>query len=85
MKKLSNEVFGLALAAGVGLGIGCGYLIFNERLRSQIGRKIRRMGRSCRHQTGELRESAGELLEKGERNWREARNAGKKVYQKLAG
>ena len=85
MQKLSNGVFGLALAAGVGLGIGCGYLICSKSLRSKLGRNMRRIGRSCRYQTGELRESAGELLEKGERNWQEARNAGKKVYQKFAG
>ena len=85
MQKLSNGAFGLALAAGVGLGIGCGCLIFSERLRSKLGRKMRRLGRSCWYQTGELRESAGDLLEKGERNLRGARDAGKKVYQKLAG
>ena len=85
MKRMSNGFLSLAVIAGVGLGIGCGYFLFNEELRARLGRKARRLGRACRNQTEELRETAGELLEKGERTWKDARDTAGRVYHKVAG
>jgi hypothetical protein len=85
MRRISNQTFGLAILAGVGVGIGCGYLISNKHLRTQIGRKFRRIGRAAKYVGSEVRETAGELLEKGEREFKEAQKAGRRVYEKLAG
>ena len=71
--------------AGIGLGIGSGYLTSNKHLRSQIGRKLRRIGRAAKYVSAEVRETAGEILEKGEREFKEARATGRRVYEKLAG
>jgi len=85
MKRISNQTFGLTVLAGVGLGIGCGYLIFNKQMRAQIGRKIRRIGRAAKYVGTEVRETAGELLEKGERELKGVKETGRRVYEKLAG
>lgn len=85
MRRVSKTTFGLAILAGVGAGIGCGYLIFNKQMRAQLGRKLRRIGRAAKYVGAEVRETAGELLEKGEREFKEARETGRRVYEKIAG
>jgi hypothetical protein len=85
MKRYSNRYLGLAILAGAGIGIGAGCLIFNEQLRHQLGRKLRRIGRACRYQSAELRDTAHELLEKSGRNLKGARETGRRVYERLAG
>ena len=85
MRRISNQTFGLTVLAGVGLGIGCGYLMFDKHLRAQIARKFRRLARTAKYVGAEVRETAGELLEKGERELKEARETGRRVYEKMAG
>lgn len=85
MRRVSTQKFGIIVLASVGIGIGCGYLMSDKHLRAQIGRKIRRIARAAKFVSAEVRETAGELLEKGERELKEARNTGKRVYAKLAG
>jgi len=85
MRRVSNQTFGLYILAGVGLGIGCGYLLGDKHLRAQLGRKWRRFSRAARYVGAEVRETAGELIEKGEREIKGARDTGRRVYSKLAG
>jgi hypothetical protein len=85
MKRYTQRYVGLAILVGAGVGIAAGTLIFNERLRHQLGRKMRRIGRACRYQSAELRDTANELFERGGRNLKGARETGRKVYHRLAG
>jgi hypothetical protein len=85
MKRYTNRYLALAVAVGTGIGIGAGCLIFNERLRHQLGRKMRRLGRACRDRSEDLRDTATWFLEKSGRNLKGARDTGRKVYNRLAG
>jgi hypothetical protein len=85
MRRISNKKFGIVVLAGVGIGIGCGFLLSDKHLRAQIGRKMRRFARAAKYVGAEVKETAGELLEKGEREFKVARDTGRKVYAKLAG
>lgn len=85
MRRMSKQNFGLIILAGVGIGIGCGYLIFDKHMRAQVGRKLRRIGRAAKFVGAEVRETAGELIEKGGREIKEARETGRRVYEKIAG
>ena len=85
MRRMSKQKVGLIILAGVGIGIGCGYLIFDKHMRAQVGRKLRRIGRAARFVGAEVRETAGELIEKGGREFKEARETGRRVYEKIAG
>lgn len=85
MKRYMSRYLGFAILAGTGIGIAAGCLIFNEQLRHQLGRRMRRMGRACRNQTAELRESASEFLERRGRDLKGARDTGRRVYHRLAG
>jgi len=85
MRRNSNRTVALAVAIGTGIGIGAGALIFNERLRHQLGRKMRRLGRACRDRSEDLRDTANWFIEKSGRNLKGARDTGRKVYSRLAG
>jgi hypothetical protein len=85
MKRISNQTFSFVVLGCIGLGIGCGYILSDKKLRSQIGRKLRRIGRAAKYVGTEVKETAGELLEKGEREFKEARETGRRVYERLAG
>jgi len=85
MRRVSNKTFSLVVLASVGAGICCGYLMSDKHLRAQIGRKMRRFGRAARYVGAEVRDTAGEILEKGEREFKVARDAGRRVYAKVAG
>jgi len=85
MRRMSKPKFGLFILAGVGIGIGCGYLIFDKHMRTQVGRKLRRIGRAAKYVGAEVRETAGEIIEKGGREFKEARETGRRVYEKIAG
>jgi len=85
MKRHSNGYLGLAIFAGASIGIGVGYLLYDDKLRHQIGRKLRRLSRACRYQSAELRDSANSLIEKGANNLKGAKETGRRVYHRLAG
>jgi hypothetical protein len=85
MKRYTSRYVGLAILAGTGVGIAAGCLLFNEQLRHQLGRKMRRLGRACRNQSAELRDTANELFERGGSTLKGARDTGRKVYNRLAG
>jgi len=85
MKRVSKQTFGLIVLASVGIGIGCGFLLSDKHLRNQLGRKFRRIGRAAKYVGAEVKETAGELLEKGEKELKDARATGRRVYEKLAG
>src|SRR5262249_15426121 len=86
MKRYTSRYLGLAIAVGTGVGIAAGCLIFNENVRHQLGRKMRRLGRACRAQSAELREQASEFLERRGRDLKgAARETGRFVYHRLAG
>jgi len=85
MRRISNQNFGLVILACAGVGIGCGYLMADKHLRAQLGRKFRRIGRAARYVSAEVKETAGEILEKGEHEFKVARDTGRRMYAKLAG
>jgi len=85
MKRYTKRSLGLAILAGAGIGVAAGTLIFNEKLRHQIGRRMRRVGRAFRHQSAELRDTATAFLERRGQELKGARDTGKRVYSRLAG
>jgi phosphate/sulfate permease len=85
MKRYTSRYLGFAILAGTGIGIAAGCLIFNENLRHQLGRKMRKLSRACRNQSAELRDTASEFLERRGRDLKGARETGRRVYHRLAG
>jgi len=85
MKRQSNGKLGILLAAGIGIGCACAYLMMNQDVRRQMARKVKKLSRACREQSAHLRETAGEFLEDRGRDLSDIKQAGLRAYQRVAG
>lgn len=84
-----SKTFKTALVLGIGVGVGIGYLVFDEGVRAQANRKFRKGVKMAKRQTEEARQSALELLNRGEKELKQAAEVvadkSRRIYREVAG
>jgi len=74
----------VGLAVGIGLGVLCGWMIFDQSIYSRITKKMRKTTKALKRQQAEWLDAAGEVLNRGQQELDHVRDKGKRVYHELA-
>jgi uncharacterized membrane protein YciS (DUF1049 family) len=82
MTRSSYSILGLA--AGIGLGIACGFLLFDRQMYVRLAKKLRKTTKAVKRQQAEWRDMACDLLKRGEERVDQVKQKSKRVYQELA-
>jgi len=79
-----DRAFKTALALGIGVGFGVGFLAFDQGVRNQIGRTVRKGVKMAKRQTAGIQRTASNILERGEKELRFVANKGRRIYREVA-
>jgi uncharacterized membrane-anchored protein YhcB (DUF1043 family) len=82
MKQSSLGIIGLA--AGIALGVTCGYMLFNRSITNQVMRKLNKSRKAIERAQAEWRSAANEVLEHGREQLDHMRSKSKRVLNEIA-
>lgn len=82
MQRSSSALIGLA--AGVALGMVCGFMMFDRRIYGRVMKKLSKATRAIERQQAEWREAAGAVVENGEEQLKHVRDKSNRILTELA-
>jgi len=82
MQRSSSTILGLA--AGIALGLVCGFMMFDRRIYGRVMKKLSKATRALERQQAEWRDIAGGVVENGEERLKHVRDKSKRVLSELA-